>query len=73
MQRNAIYNTQYVKPGVKFVRFISLENASLDMLKVVIATTLKTTRYGARTSILGGDNMQNTVVAVGFSKGDRGG
>ncbi|WP_153280206.1 type I-D CRISPR-associated protein Cas7/Csc2 [Thermoplasma sp. Kam2015] len=70
VQRNAIYNVQYIKPGVKFVRFISLENASLDILKVVIAATIRTTRYGARTSILG-DNMQNTILAIGFSKGDR--
>jgi len=70
VERNAIYSTQYVKPGVKFVRFISLENASLDMLKVVLAVTLRTTRYGARTSILG-DNIQNSILSIGFSKGDR--
>lgn len=67
--RNAIYNIQYVKPGVRFIRFITLENASLDLIKIVIAVVNRTTRYGARTAILG-DNMQNTVVGIGFSKGD---
>ncbi|MEM3264835.1 MAG: type I-D CRISPR-associated protein Cas7/Csc2 [Thermoplasmata archaeon] len=66
---NAIYNTNYIIPGVKFVRFITLENISFEMLLLQIMAILGTTRYGARTAILG-DNIQNKIIAISASKGD---
>ena len=69
-ESNAIYNTPYIKPGVKFIRFITLENSSLELLKLGILAILGTTKYGARTAILG-DNVKNNIVAIGFSKGDK--
>ncbi|AAT42592.1 type I-D CRISPR-associated protein Cas7/Csc2 [Picrophilus oshimae] len=67
---NAIYDINYIKPNTKFVRFITLENISPELLYLQIATTLGTTRYGGRTAILG-DNIENNIIAIGFSKGER--
>lgn len=69
-ESNAIYNIPYIKPGVKFIRFISLENCSLELLQLQIIALLGTTRYGARTAILG-DNVKNHIVSIGFSKGEK--
>ncbi|KPV46975.1 hypothetical protein SE19_03105 [Acidiplasma aeolicum] len=69
-ESNAIYNIPYIKPGVKFIRFVTLENCSLELLKLELIAILGTTRYGARTAILG-DNVANHIVAIGFSKGDK--
>ncbi|MHB1812310.1 MAG: type I-D CRISPR-associated protein Cas7/Csc2 [Thermoplasmataceae archaeon] len=66
---NAIYNIQYIKPGVKFIRYITMENSSIEMLQFQLMAILGTTRYGGRTAILG-DNIKNKIVAIGFSKGD---
>ncbi len=70
VQRNAIYNIQYIKPGVKFVRFVTLENVSKELLILQLIAIIGTTRYGARTAILG-DNVKNKVIAIGFSKSDK--
>jgi len=67
---NAIYDTNYIKPDTKFIRFITLENISPEMLYLQIATTIGTTRYGGRTAILG-DNIENNIIAIGFSKGEK--
>jgi len=67
---NAIYNTNYIVPNVKFVRFITLENVSFEMLLLQLMAILGTTRYGARTAILG-DNMHNQVVSISGAKGDK--
>ncbi len=67
VKSNALYNTPYVKPGVKLIRFISLENVSIEMFALVMMAIVGTTRYGARTAILG-DNMTNKVVSIGISK-----
>jgi len=69
-ESNAIYNTPYIKPGVRFIRFVTLENCSLELLELELMAILGTTRYGARTAILG-DNIANNIVAIGFSKGDK--
>ena len=68
-QSNAIYNIQYIKPNVKFVRYITMENSSIEMLLLQLMTTLGTSRYGGRTAILG-DNIRNKIISIGFSKGD---
>jgi CRISPR-associated protein Csc2 len=68
--RNAIYNTQYIKPGVKFVRFVTLENVSKELLDLAILTIMGTRRYGARTAIVG-ENIYNNIVGIGFSRGDK--
>lgn len=70
VKRNAIYETQYVKPGCEFIRFITMENVSKEMLTLQLMTVIYTTRYGARTAILG-DNVSNRVIGIGFSKGDK--
>ncbi len=67
---NAIYDVNYIKPNTKFIRFITLENVSLELLYLQLATTLQTTRYGGRTAILG-DNMENDIIAIGLSKGEK--
>ncbi len=67
---NALYNTQYIKPGVKFVRFVTLENVSRELLDIAALTIIGTRRYGARTAIVG-ENVYNNIVAIGFSRGDR--
>lgn len=64
---NAFYNVPYVRPGVKLIRYISMENCSREMLLLALMAINGTTRYGARTAILG-DNMMNSIVAIGFSK-----
>lgn len=64
---NAIYNTPYVRPGVKLIRYVSMENSSREMLLLGLLAISGTTRYGARTAILG-DNIRNKIVAIGFSK-----
>lgn len=66
---NAIYNINYIKPGVKFIRYVTMENSSIEMLQLQLMAILGTTRYGGRTAILG-DNIKNKVIALGFSKGD---
>lgn len=67
---SALHNVNYIRPGVKFVRYITLENASPEMLVMQLMALIGTTRYGARTSVLG-DNMKNEVVAIAGSKGER--
>jgi CRISPR-associated protein Csc2 len=69
-ESNAIYNIPYIKPGIKFIRFVTLENCSLELLQLELIAILGTSRYGARTAILG-DNIYNKVVAIGFSKGEK--
>ncbi len=64
---NAIYNTPYVRPGVKLIRYVSMENSSREMLLLALMAISGTTRYGARTAILG-DNIKNKIIAIGFSK-----
>ncbi len=64
---NAIFNTPYIKPGVKFIRYVTVENSSIEMLALVLMAINGTTRYGARTAILG-DNMKNKIIGIGFSK-----
>jgi CRISPR-associated protein Csc2 len=67
---NALYNTQYIKPGVKFIRFVTLENVSRELLDIASLTIIGTRRYGARTAIVG-ENVYNKIVAIGFSRADR--
>lgn len=69
-EANAIYNVPYIRPGVKFIRFVTLENVSLELLELELIAIMGTSRYGARTSILG-DNIKNNIIAIGFSKGDK--
>ena len=64
---NALFNTPYVRPGVKLIRFVSMENSSWEMLLLALLAISGTSRYGARTAILG-DNIQNNIVGIGFSK-----
>lgn len=67
VKSNALYNIPYIKPGVKLIRYVSVENCSIEMLALILMAISGTTRYGARTAILG-DNMKNTVIAIGYSK-----
>ncbi len=69
-ESNALYNIPYIKPGVKFIRFVTLENSSIELLRLELLAILGCTRYGARTAILG-DNIKNNIIAIGFSKGDK--
>ncbi len=69
-ESNAIYNIPYIKPGVKFIRFVTLENCSLELLQLQLIGILGTSRYGARTAILG-DNVSNHIISIGFSKGEK--
>ncbi len=64
---SAIYNTQYVVPGVKFIRFISLENVTPEMFIFYLTNLLNTHRYGARTTITG-DNMNNKLITVSWGQ-----
>ncbi len=70
VQSNALYNIQYIKPGVKFIRFITLENVSKEFIDLAAMTITGTTRYGARTAILG-YNVFNKILGIGFAKGDK--
>lgn len=67
---NALHNVNYIKPGVQFLRYITLENVSPEMLVMQLMALIGTSRYGARTSVLG-DNMRNEIVAISGSKGER--
>lgn len=67
VKSNAIFNSPYVKPGVKLIRYISVENCSVEMLALILMAISGTTRYGARTAILG-DNIKNKIIAIGYSK-----
>ena len=64
---NALFNIPYVRPGVKLIRFVSMENSSWEMLLLALLAISGTSRYGARTAILG-DNIRNKIVCIGFSK-----
>lgn len=64
---NALYNIPYVRPGVKLIRYVSMENSSIEMLLLALMTISGTSRYGARTAILG-DNIKNDIIAIGLSK-----
>lgn len=64
---NALYNIPYVRPGVKLIRYVSMENCSMEMLLLALMTISGTSRYGARTAILG-DNIKNNIIAIGFSR-----
>lgn len=70
VKSNAIFNSPYIKPGVKLIRYLTVENVSIEMLALVILAIEGTTRYGARTAILG-DNMKNTIHAIGWSKQEK--
>jgi len=70
VKSNAIYETQYIKPGCEFLRFVTMENISKEMLAIQLMAIIYTTRYGARTAILG-DNVSNDIIGIGFSKGDK--
>lgn len=67
IKSNAIFNSPYIKPGVKLIRYISVENCSVEMLALILMAISGTTRYGARTAILG-DNIKNKIIAIGHSK-----
>lgn len=67
---SALHNVNYIRPGAQFVRYVTLENVSPEMLIMQLMALLGTTRYGARTSVLG-DNMKNELVAIAGSKGER--
>lgn len=67
VKSNAIFNSPYIKPGVKLIRYISVENCSVEMLALILMAISGTTRYGARTAILG-DNIKNRIIAIGHSK-----
>lgn len=64
---NALFNTPYVRPGIKLIRYITMENSSWEMLLLALLAISGTSRYGARTAILG-DNIRNHIVGIGFSK-----
>ena len=66
---NAIYNIPYVRPGIKLIRYVSMENCSREMLLLGLMAISGTTRYGARTAILG-DNIRNKIISIGFSKNE---
>jgi len=70
VKSNAIYNTPYVKPGVKLIRYVTVENCSIEMLALVVMAITGSTRYGARTAVLG-DNMKNTICGIGASKQEK--
>lgn len=67
---SALHNVNYIRPGVQFLRYVTLENVSPEMLIMQLMALIGTTRYGARTSVLG-DNMRNEIVAIAGSKGER--
>ncbi len=67
VKSNAIFNSPYIKPGVKFIRYVTAENVSMEMLVLIIIALTGTTRYGARTAILG-DNIKNNICGIGVSK-----
>lgn len=60
--RQSLFNTEYITPGVFFPSFITLSNPTPEALIHVILS-LKQMSYGAQTAITG-PNIKNTLVAI---------
>jgi len=67
---SALHKTQYVIPGVKFVRFNTLTNVSAELFLFYLVGVMSTHAYGARTSIAC-DNMKNDIVAISFGDAEQ--
>lgn len=60
--RTSLFNTEYVVPGVYFPSFLTLIDPTPEMLYFVLVT-LKSSSYGAQTSITG-NNFRNSPVFI---------
>jgi CRISPR-associated protein Csc2 len=66
--RQSLYSVQYVKPGTLFPHFITFENVTPELFLHAIACTLFEKRYGAQSTTLSANNMNNHFIGIGFAK-----
>lgn len=65
--RESLFQVQYVKPGTFFPHFITFENVTPELFLHALACVLFEKRYGAQSTTLTANNMQNHLIGVGFS------
>lgn len=66
--RQSLFQVQYVKPSTLFPHFITFENVTPELFLHALACVLFEKRYGAQSTTLSGNNMNNHLLGVGFSK-----
>lgn len=66
--RESLFQVQYVKPGTLFPHFITFENVTPELFLHAVACVLFEKRYGAQSTTLSGNNMNNHVLGVGYAK-----
>jgi CRISPR-associated protein Csc2 len=67
-QRQSLFQVQYVKPGTFFPHFITFENVTPELFIHALSCILFEKRYGAQSTTLSGNNMNNQLIGVGFAK-----
>lgn len=66
--RQSLYSVQYVKPGTLFPHFITFENVTPELFLHAVACVLFEKRYGAQSTTLTANNMNNRLLGIGFAK-----
>lgn len=66
--RESLFQVQYVKPGTLFPHFITFENVTPELFIHALACVIFEKRYGAQSTTLSGNNMNNHILGVGFAK-----
>lgn len=66
--RQSLYSVQYVKPGTLFPHFITFENVTPQLFLHAVACVLFEKRYGAQSTTLTANNMNNRLLGIGFAK-----
>ena len=63
--RQSLFRVQYIQPQTYFPQFITLENATPELLFHLLSSILLTNRYGAQSTTTG-NNVRNHIVAMGY-------
>ncbi|BDD07546.1 type I-D CRISPR-associated protein Cas7/Csc2 [Aureibacter tunicatorum] len=63
--RQSLFRVQYIQPQTYFPQFITLENATPELLFHLLSSILFTSRYGAQSTTTG-NNVRNHIVAMGY-------
>lgn len=66
--RQSLFSVQYVKPGTLFPHFITFENITPELFLHALACVLFEKRYGAQSTTLSANNMNNHFIGVGFTR-----
>ncbi|PWJ43866.1 type I-D CRISPR-associated protein Cas7/Csc2 [Sediminitomix flava] len=63
--RQSLFRVQYIMPQTYFPHFITIENATPELLFHLLSSIVFTQRYGAQTTTTG-SNIRNHIVALGY-------